>query len=190
MAEGGGKRNERAGLIKDGGVLRSRDGEGGKRRCAQRSGECCAPLEAMDEEEEGGCCGMKASLGAAGELGQCRTCWAGVFAACGSAEEWKHSMGPQEKLPLFERKSGCWNHICLGPMGDRRATSTNALAAHVSCSRALITSLLGFWCLTRARRCKENAGTPFPTPLHPPRLRRLLSPFPANCQDQTQLQTA
>lgn len=47
--EGGGKRNERAGLIKDGGVLR-RDGEGGERRRAQRPGKCSAPLEAMGEE--------------------------------------------------------------------------------------------------------------------------------------------
>ena len=49
---GGGKRNERDGLIKNGGVLRSRDGDGGKRRRAQRPGKCSALLEAMDEEED------------------------------------------------------------------------------------------------------------------------------------------
>lgn len=72
--------------------------------------------------------------------------------------------GPQEKLLLFERKSACWNHICVGHVGDCRATSAKDLPARVCCSPAPITSLPGFWSLTRARRCpcKDKHGHPFP----------------------------
>lgn len=52
VLEWGGKRNERA-LINDGGLLRSRDGEGGKKTRGQRPGKCSALMESM--EEEGAC---------------------------------------------------------------------------------------------------------------------------------------
>lgn len=42
--KGGGKRNERAGLIKDGGVLRRRDGEGGKKKTCPKAWEVFCPV--------------------------------------------------------------------------------------------------------------------------------------------------